>query len=72
MTTLQPLLSRNRYTDEEWQYASSGRCDRETEYGMWPGTIKRCGKPSSPDSFYRWCDNHDRQARDDDPAAYGR
>lgn len=67
----QPLLARDRYSDEEWQYASSGLCDRETEFGMHP-RIVRCGKPSSPDSFYRWCADHDREAREDDPAKYGR
>lgn len=68
---LMPLLARDRYSDEEWKYASSGRCDWVTESGMTPW-IKRCGKPSSPDSFYRWCAGHDREAREDDPAKYGR
>lgn len=71
VTDLQPLLSRDRYSDEEWEYASSGRCDRETDLGMHP-RIVRCGEPSSPASFYRWCVEHDEEARDDDPDAYGR
>jgi hypothetical protein len=65
---LRPLLDRNRYTDEEWAYASTGRCD----WGVatYP-TLARCGQPSDPDSFYRWCTGHDRQARDDSPDNYG-
>lgn len=70
MTNLQPLLSRDRYTDEEWQYASAGICDWITESGMGP-YIKRCGAPSSPNSFYRWCAEHDDEARDD-PYHYGK
>ncbi len=71
MTNLQPLLARNRYTDEEWALASSGLCDWVTEYGMYPGRVVHCGKPSSPRSFYRWCDEHDAEARHDNPGAYG-
>jgi hypothetical protein len=40
MTDLQPLLDRSRYTDEEWEYASSGRCDWET--ATYP-RLERCG-----------------------------
>lgn len=71
MSDLQSLLARNRYCDEEWEYASSGRCDWVTESGMTP-RIKRCGRASSPDSFYRWCARHDDDARQDNPAAYGK
>ncbi len=69
MGALRPLLARNRYTDEEWAYASSGHCDWEAELGMHP-RIVRCGKPSSPDSFYRYCTDHDEQARES--PRYGR
>lgn len=31
-----------------------------------------CGRPASPDSFYRWCTEHDQEAREDNPAQYGR
>ncbi|MFI5895645.1 hypothetical protein ACIA5D_36675 [Actinoplanes sp. NPDC051513] len=72
MPELQPMLARSRYCDEEWEYASSGSCDRELECGIYPGRIVRCGQPSSPNSFYRWCDEHDRDARDENPAAYGK
>lgn len=68
---LMPLLARGRYTDEEWEYASSGRCDWITEMGMVPGRIVRCGHPSDPDSFYRFCTRHDEDARDESPN-YGR
>jgi hypothetical protein len=61
---LQPLLDRSRYTDEEWEYASSGRCDWEV--ATYP-RLERCGKPSDPDSFYRYCTAHDRMARDCSP-----
>lgn len=71
MTALQPLLARDRYADEEWEFSSSGRCDWITEMGMTP-TIKRCGLPSSPVSFYRWCTEHDQEARETDPSKYGR
>ncbi len=70
MGDLQPLLARDRYSDDEWALASAGRCDWETELGMHP-RILRCGKPSSPRSFYRWCDEHDQEARHDNPGAYG-
>ena len=72
VSDLQPLLSRNRYSDEEWKYAKAGLCDREVEYGMYMGRIVRCGKPSSPTSFYRWCTECDEEAREQDPAAYGK
>jgi hypothetical protein len=65
---LQPLLARNRYTDEEWEYASAGRCDWVV--ATYP-RLERCGEPSDPDSFYRWCTDHHRQARDDAPDSYG-
>ena len=68
MTVLQPLLDRDRYSDEEWEYAASGRCDWET--GNYP-TLTRCGGPSDPGSFYRFCKSHDREARDTSPN-YGR
>jgi hypothetical protein len=71
MPDLQPMLARSRYSDEEWEFASSGRCDREVELGMHPRVV-RCGEPSSPASFYRWCARHDREAYEDNPAKYGR
>lgn len=61
--TLQPLLDRDRYTDDEWALSSAGRCDEVTEYGMYPGRVVHCGKPSSPKSFYRFCEEHDDEAR---------
>ena len=67
MTALQPLVDRSRYTDEEWEYASSGRCDWET--ATYPH-LTRCGEPSDPDSFYRYCDEHDEEARES--PGYGR
>ncbi len=67
MTALQPMLDRSRYSDEEWEYASSGRCDWET--ANYP-SLQRCGKPSSPESKYRWCAGHDRAAREDYPGKY--
>lgn len=68
MPDLQPLLSRDRYTDEEWEYASAGRCDVLT--ANYPG-MEWCGKPADPDSFYRWCTEHDWEARTEDPRRYG-
>lgn len=56
MSDLQPLLDRSRYTDEEWQYATSGRCG-------W-GALALCGYPSSPGSVYRFCAEHDVMARE--------
>ncbi len=50
MSELMPLLARNRYSDEEWEYASSGRCDWET--ANYP-RLQRCGVASDPKSFYR-------------------
>lgn len=61
---LQPLLDRNRYTDEEWKYASSGRCGWVV--ATYP-SLQHCNQPSDPDSFYRYCTEHDREARDDTP-----
>lgn len=61
MTTLQPLLARSRYSDEEWAYASAGVCDWEV--ATYP-SLQRCGQPSDPDSFYRYCTDHDQDARD--------
>lgn len=60
--TLQPLLDRDRYSDEEWAYASSRRCDWLV--ADYPG-LTRCGEPSSPNSFYRYCEHRDRRARDE-------
>jgi hypothetical protein len=68
MTDLQPLLARNRYTDEEWALSSAGKCDWLT--ATYPG-LEWCEQPSSPRSFYRWCTEHDDEARDD-PRSYGR
>lgn len=69
--SLQPLLDRSRYTDEEWEYASSGRCDWIVESGMTPRVV-RCGAHSSSDSFYRFCVEHDQDARDESPGTYGK
>lgn len=66
--SLQPLLARNRYSDEEWEYASAGRCDWVTAADY--HRHERCGEPSDPDSFYRYCAEHDEDARDD--PTYGR
>lgn len=62
MSALRPLLDRDRYTDDEWALASAGRCDWITESGAWV-RIARCGKPSDPGSFYRFCPEHDCDAR---------
>jgi hypothetical protein len=68
MTALQPLLARNRYSDEEWALANAGRCNYDVQ--NYP-RMERCGRPSSPKSFYRFCDEHDQEARHDNPGAYG-
>lgn len=64
VSNLQPLLARNRYTDEEWALSSTGRCDWLT--ATYP-RMEWCGQPSDPNSFYRWCTEHDRDAREDYP-----
>jgi hypothetical protein len=69
MTTLQPLLSRDRYSDPEWELASAGKCN--WDIANYPH-ITRCGKPSDPNSFYRWCTEHDQESRYYDPQSYGR
>ena len=56
-----PLLSRDRYSDEEWAYASSGRCGWYT--ANYPGDAW-CGASSSQKSFYRFCEEHDDDARE--------
>lgn len=69
MTGLQPLLARDRYSDHEWELSSAGLCD------WYVANYPRdewCGRPSDPDSFYRWCEEHDQEARETDPAKYGR
>jgi hypothetical protein len=70
MSDLQPLLSRDRYSDEEWALSKAGLCDWDVEFGNGRGVI-HCKKPSDPDSFYRWCTEHDQQARDEGPSKYG-
>lgn len=68
MSDLQPLLSRDRYTDEEWEYATSGRCgwaDAQFQH------LQCCGDPSNPNSTYRYCTFHDDVAREYG-AAYGK
>lgn len=67
MTALQPLLARGRYSDEEWEYASAGRCGWYT--ANYPGDAW-CGGPSDPKSIYRYCASHDEDAREYD--TYGR
>lgn len=62
MSPLQPLLARDRYTDEEWEYASSGRCGMDV--ANYP-RLEHCGQPSDPRSFYRMCTEHDEDARYD-------
>jgi hypothetical protein len=67
VSDLQPLLARDRYTDVEWEYASSGRCnwsDAQYQHLQW------CGKPSDPNSPYRLCTFHDGCAQD--YSGYGR
>jgi hypothetical protein len=71
VSALQPLLDRDRYSDEEWKLAVSGRCGATVEYGNGRGVIL-CGEPSDPVSFYRWCTGHDTDAREQDPGKYGR
>lgn len=61
MTSLQPLLARDRYSDEEWKYATSGRCGWYT--ANYPAD-EWCEQPSSPRSFYRFCEEHDADARE--------
>ncbi|MET0415014.1 MAG: hypothetical protein ABW022_03205 [Actinoplanes sp.] len=66
MTTLQPLLARDRYSDEEWEYASAGRC-----IWVWPVPSQNyCLGPSDPQSHYRFCTPHDVEVRED--PLYGR
>jgi len=59
--SLQPLLSRDRYSDEEWELASSGRCGMDV--ANYP-RLEHCEKPSDPKSFYRFCPDHDEDARE--------
>jgi hypothetical protein len=61
VSDLQPMLDRSRYTDEEWEYASEGRCDWADAQFQY---LERCGDPSDPDSFYRYCTFHDGVARE--------
>lgn len=68
MSALYPLLDRGRYTDEEWALASAGLCGWLT--ANYPG-LEWCGEPSDPGSFYRYCAEHDADARDGSPEAYG-
>lgn len=63
MTDLQPLLSRDRYSDEEWECATSGRCGACVEFGNSRGVIL-CEEPSDPNSYYRYCTGHDEDARE--------
>lgn len=60
MCDLQPLLARDRYSDEEWELVSSGRCGMDV--ANYP-QLEHCGRPSDPDSFYRFCTEHDEDAR---------
>lgn len=60
MADLQPLLSRDRYTDGEWEFASSGRCGMDV--ANYP-SLEHCREPSAPKSFYRFCTEHDDDAR---------
>lgn len=69
MSDLFPLLARDRYTDEEWELASSGRCSQNT--ASYP-RLTWCGEASDPNSFYRWCAEHDADARHNNPGVYGR
>lgn len=69
MSDLRPMLDRGRYSDEEWEFASAGICDWET--ANYP-SLQRCGQPSDPGSFYRYCAKHDEDARDHSPDTYGR
>jgi hypothetical protein len=69
--SLQPLLSRDRYTDEEWALSKAGLCNEPVEFGNGRGVI-HCKQPTDPKSFYRWCTEHDEEAREQDPRAYGR
>lgn len=67
--SLQPLLARDRYSDEEWALSKAGKCDWLT--GNYP-RLTWCGQPSDPVSFYCWCAEHDDEAREQNPGAYGR
>ncbi len=64
---LQPLLARDRYTETEWQHATSGRCGWEEAISLQPNC---CGKPSDPESFFRYCTFHNNVVRNfvDGPA----
>jgi hypothetical protein len=59
---LQPLLDRDRYSDAEWLLSSNGRCGSlVADYPR----LTWCLEPSDPGSFYRYCTEHDRHARDE-------
>jgi len=70
VTNLQPLLSRDRYTDEEWGLTSAGRCSWNTAFGT--PSLTYCRKPSDPRSAYRFCTDHDFDIREDYGADYGK
>jgi hypothetical protein len=57
---LQPLLDRGRYTDEEWALSSAGLCGYLT--ATYP-RLEWCEQPSDPASHYRYCTEHDQDAR---------
>ena len=64
---LPPLLARNRYTDEEWKQANSGRCGWVIDYRR-SGPVF-CNTPVDPRSQYRFCQEHDEDLADKVPAA---
>lgn len=67
---LRPMLPRDRYTQDEWTIASSGRCDHLVGSAFGGGSY--CLAPSSPDSPYRYCAQHDRDVRQDYPGSWDR
>lgn len=64
MSELQPLLPPDRYSSKGWAFAVAGTCNWCVEPPNTYGGVL-CGKPSSPTSFYRYCADHDREAREE-------
>lgn len=60
VNALQPLLARDRYSDEEWGLASAGLCGMDV--ANYPD-LEHCRELSSSGSFYRFCAEHDEEAR---------
>ena len=60
------LAERDRFSDDEWALVEQGLCPYVAEHGNVLGRIVYCRQPANRNDWYRSCDEHGAEMREQD------